>query len=156
MNPSWKSEEEHMRIWNLLRRKECVTDFRGRPALIFSIDQGFLNYYRELTTSLGLIPFTAATSERAANLLWMTRVALVVVDQGRGVWACTRVLKCTRKAQKHAVTLVISNDADSFFREEALSAGASDFLAHPVLREDLLQALIPSRTHVQRPLRQTA
>ena len=133
-----------MKLLNFLGKKTRITDFRGCAALIFSSDQAFLDYYRSMIVSLGLTPMTALTSESALGILRMKRVALVVVDEGRGASACRQVLEGVRKFQKRPAVLAISPYGDSLFRAEALKLGVADFLGRPAVRDDFLRALLPS------------
>ena len=120
-------------------------DVAGCPVLIVSTDREFVSHYRGMLVPLGIQPITATTSEAALAVLRLTVVAFVVVDQEIGTFDTRRILQRARKTQLHAPILVITRQPDPYLRREALALGAAAYLNHPVLRDDIVYALVKSK-----------
>lgn len=139
-----------------MRGKEGIECFSGYAGLLFSSRQGFLDYYSRILASLGLVPVSRSTSERALAILRMIPVALVVVDEDLGISECLEVSQGARKRREGPPVLVISQNKNSPFRQEALAAGVTDYLVRPVLREDIIHALLPNVSRAKQSLEQSA
>ncbi len=123
-------------------------DTVGCPVLIFSSDEDFVDHHRRTLLSLGFVPITAATAEAALAVLRLSVIALVVVDEDEGLCASREILRRAREIQQHAPVLVVGQSADPESRHQALTLGAAEYLEHPVLRDDVVQAFFPHGSRV--------
>ena len=130
--------------------KSKISDHKGRVVLLYSGDQEFLKYYRSMFLSLGLTPVTARTPEAALGFLRLMVVAFVVVDQNQGIPRCGQVIRHARAMPYHASVIVISRKQDRDFRDTTTDLGATKYLNHPALQDDMLHALLPKRAYAQR------
>ncbi len=114
---------------------------KGCVVLVFSTKRDFLEHYRGVFSSLGLVPITVTTAVAAAAILRLMIVGFVVVDQSNGSRANRKILTRVHDDQPHALALVVAQEPDPHFRREALALGAAEYLNHPVAPDDFVQAL---------------
>ncbi|HEX5411162.1 MAG TPA: response regulator [Terriglobia bacterium] len=120
-----------------------VADYRGCVVLIYSSDRPFLDYYRTMFLSLGFSPVTATTSQAAKGILRLAIIVYMVVDLDEGLQTSRELIHYARRTQCHAPVVVMSRKPDQDTQPEARDLGATDYLAHPALMDEMVQALLP-------------
>ena len=111
-------------------------DVKGCVVLVFSAERDFLDHYREVFLSLGLVPITATSVAAAIAILKLMVVAMVVIDQSSGTPAVRKILKRAHKVQPHALGFVIGQDPELRFGSEESLLGPAKFLDHPAAPKD--------------------
>ena len=127
-----------------------VADYRGCVVLIFSSDRMFLDYYRTMFLSLGFSPVTATTPQAARGILRLAIIVYMVVDLDEGLQTSREIIRYARETQSHASVVVINRRSDENLQPDRADLGATDYLEHPALLEEMVQALLPQHASAQR------
>lgn len=120
-----------------------TTDYRGCVVLIYSGDRLFLDYYRTMFLSLGFSPVTATTPQAAKGILRLAIIVYMVVDLDEGFQTSRDIIHYARQMQGHAPVVVMSRKSDPSPEQETIDLGATDYLEHPALLDQMVHALIP-------------
>jgi ActR/RegA family two-component response regulator len=126
-----------------------VADYRGCVVLIFSSDRMFLDYYRTMFLSLGFSPVTATTPQAAKGILRLAIIVYMVVDFDEGAQTSREIIHYARQTQSHAPVVVMSRKADENLHHNTTDLGATDYLEHPALLDEVLQALVQQHASAQ-------
>ena len=127
-----------------------VADYRGCVVLIFSSDRMFLDYYCKMFLSLGFSPVTATTPQAAKGILRLAIIVYMVVDLDQGLQTSREIIHHARQTQSHAPVVVMSRKPDENLPPDRTDLGATDYLEHPALLDQVVQALLPEHTPGQR------
>ena len=127
-----------------------VADYRGCVVLIFSSDRMFLDYYRTMFLSLGFSPVTATTLQAARGILRLAIIVYMVVDLDEGLQTSREIIRYARETQSHASVVVINRRSDENLQPDRADLGATDYLEHPALLDEMVQALLPQHASAQR------
>ena len=127
-----------------------VADYRGCVVLIFSSDRTFLDYYRTMFLSLGFSPVTATTPQAARGILRLAIIVYMVVDLDEGFQTSLDIIRYARETQSHASVVVMSRKSDENLQPDRADLGATDYLEHPALLDEMVQALLPQHASAQR------
>lgn len=127
-----------------------VADYRGCVVLIFSSDRMFLDYYRTMFLSLGFSPVTATTPQAARGILRLAIIVYMVVDLDEGFQTSRDIIRYARETQSHAPVVVMSRKSDENLQHDRADLGATDYLEHPALLDEMVQALLPQHASAQR------
>jgi CheY-like chemotaxis protein len=97
----------------------------------------------DLLRPLGFEPIEAADGQQAIDMVQAHRPDLVLMDLAMPVMDGLEATRRIRAASAcgDVPILALSANASSDHRQQALDAGASAFLAKPVVRDDLLAQL---------------
>jgi DNA-binding NtrC family response regulator len=112
----------------------------GCVVLVVSTGRDFLDHYRKVFLSLGLVPITATSARAATAILNLMVVAMVVIDQRNGTQAVHKVLKRAHDLQPHALGFVIGHDPDFRLPHEAPAPEVAEYLDHPAAAQDFVHA----------------
>lgn len=126
-----------------------VADYRGCVVLIFSSDRMFLDYYRTMFLSLGFSPVTATTLQAARGILRLAIIVYMVVDLDEGLQTSREIIRYARETQSHASVVVINRRSDENLQPDRADLGATDYLEHPALLDEMVQALLPQHASAQ-------
>lgn len=127
-----------------------VADYRGCVVLIFSSDRTFLDYYRTMFLSLGFSPVTATTPQAARGILRLAIIVYMVVDLDEGFQTSLDIIRYARETQSHASVVVMNRKSDENLQPDRADLGATDYLEHPALLDEMVQALLPQHASAQR------
>lgn len=127
-----------------------VADYRGCVVLIFSSDRLFLDYYRTMFLSLGFSPVTATTLQAAKGVLRLAIIVYMVVDLGEGIQTSREIIHYARETQCHAPVVVMGRKPHQDSHPVATDLGATDYLEHPALLDEMVQALLPGNAPAPR------
>ena len=127
-----------------------MADYRGCVVLIFSSDRVFLDYYRAMFLGLGFSPVTATTPQAAKGILRLAIIVYMVVDLDEGLQTSREIIHYARQTQSHAPVVVMSRKPHQNLHPEAASLGATEYLEHPALPDEMVQALLPRDAFAQR------
>lgn len=120
-----------------------VADYRGCVVLIYSGDRLFLDYYRTMFLSLGFSPVTATTPQAAKGILRLAIIVYMVVDLDEGLQNSREIIRYARQTQGHAPVVVMSRKSDENLKHDTIGLGATDYLSHPALLDEMVHALVP-------------
>ena len=127
-----------------------VAYYRGCVVLIFSSDRMFLDYYCKMFLSLGFSPVTATTPQAAKGILRLAIIVYMVVDLDQGLQTSREIIHHARQTQSHAPVVVMSRKAHENLHHNTTDLGATDYLEHPALLDEMVQALLPREAFAQR------
>lgn len=142
--------------WITKAKSELARKFDGRDIRILVADDNLVNQkvaYHLLTT-LGLRADVAANGREAVQMSGITPYDLILMDcqmPDLDGYAAAREIRNRERSGPHVSIVAMTAEAMPGSRERCLEAGMDDYIAKPVKREELLDALqkwIPQRTVV--------
>lgn len=121
-------------------------------ALVASSDEGVLQAVAEIVLQCGLVTHLAVTAGESRRILERYPVSLVVCDDRLTDTSWENILKETARLQPETPVIVVSPAGGWPECLQAINAGAFDFLAVPLAREDfrraIREALATRRRHI--------
>jgi len=117
----------------------------GIDVMIHSCNGNFIDHHRAILLSIGFAPITTTDLEAALAILRVMAVELVIVDGETGIQETQKILKQARSNGHKVPVLVVGHNSDGEKRRRALELGAADYLDHPALQDDVVQAILPDR-----------
>lgn len=117
----------------------------GIDVMVSSHDPEFIEHHRAILLSIGFAPITATNLDAALAILRVMAVELVIVDAETGPQETRKIVEQAKGDVRPVPVLVVGRNADEESRRQALSLGAADYLDHPAMQDDVVQAILPDR-----------
>lgn len=117
----------------------------GIDVMIYSCNGSFIDHHRAILLSIGFAPITVTNLEAALAILRVMAVELVIVDAETGPQETRKIVDQAKGDGRHVPVLVVGRKSDGESRRQALKLGAADYLDHPALQDDVVQAILPDR-----------
>lgn len=117
----------------------------GIDVMIHSCSGSFIDHHRAMLLSIGFAPITTTNLETALAILHVMAIELVIVDGETAIQETQKILEYAMSDGRKVPVLVVGQDAGDEPRRRALALGAADYLDHPALQDDVVQAILPDR-----------